>query len=64
MISSVEWEAWEDQNHLKYIDFMRFQDFVRWNGKRGKPRIAFSKTNRWSGKREKPRILENSKFVS
>ena len=71
MISSVEWEAWEDQNHLKYVDFMRFQDFVRWSGKRGKPRITknicfccISKTNRWSGKREKPRIPENSKISS
>ena len=40
MIYSAEWEAWEDQNHLKYDDFMRFQDFVRWSGKRGKPRIT------------------------
>ena len=40
MISSVEWEAWEDQNHLKYVDFMRCQDFVRWSWKPGKPRIT------------------------
>ena len=38
MISSVEWEAWESQNHLKCMDFHTFfYDFFGGVGSVGNP---------------------------